>query len=213
MIKSEGGRASAVAVDVKQEPDLISMVARCMDEWGRIDVLHNNVGVSHAGGDAPVTEITAEAFTHIMEINLRGMVLACKHALPVMREQGFGAIVNIASVAANINYPTVGYKTSKAGVVTLTEHLAITNAAYGIRANAVLPGLVDTPMAVERQMQDSGLSRDDVVARRSARTPLKVRPGSAWDVAQAALFLASDDAAFITGAALTVDGGQSLVVR
>jgi NAD(P)-dependent dehydrogenase (short-subunit alcohol dehydrogenase family) len=212
MIRSEGGTASSVAVDVKQESDLARMVASCMDEWGRIDILHNNVGVSQAGGDAPVTEITPEAFTHIMEINLRGMVLACKHALPVMREQGFGAIVNIASVAANINYPTVGYKTSKAGVVTLTEHLAITNAAYGIRANVVLPGLVDTPMAVERQMRESGLSRDEVVAGRSARTPLKVRPGNAWDVAHAALFLASDDAAFITGAALTVDGGQTLVV-
>jgi coenzyme F420-dependent glucose-6-phosphate dehydrogenase len=122
-----------------------------------------------------------------MQINLRGMVLSCKHALPVMREQGFGAILNIASVAATINYPTVGYKTSKAAIVTLTEHLAITNAPYGIRAYAILPHLVDTPRAVERQAQETGLSRNEVVARPSARTPLKGRPGSAWDVAQAGL--------------------------
>jgi NAD(P)-dependent dehydrogenase (short-subunit alcohol dehydrogenase family) len=211
MIRSAGGIASAVAVDVRQESCLERMVAACVDEWGRLDILHNNVGVSKAGGDAPVTEITPEAFTLVMEINLRGMVLACKHALPVMRAQGSGVIVNIASVAVKIDYPWVAYQTSKAGVVTLTEHLAISNAPYGIRANVILPGLIDTPMAVERQVC-VGVTRDEVVAQRSAKTPLRGRPGSAWDVAHAALFLASDEAAFVTGASLTVDGGQSLVV-
>jgi NAD(P)-dependent dehydrogenase (short-subunit alcohol dehydrogenase family) len=212
LITAEGGIALPIEVDVTLESDLERMVAVCTERWGRVDILHNNVGVSKAGGDAPVMEITPEAFTYVMEVNLRGMVLACKHALPVMRREGSGVIVNVASVAARIDYPLVAYKTSKAGVVSLTEHLAITNAAYGVRANVVLPGLIDTPMAVEPQAREAGLTRDEVVARRSERTPLRVRPGNAWDVAHAALFLASDEAAFITGAALTVDGGQTLIV-
>jgi NAD(P)-dependent dehydrogenase (short-subunit alcohol dehydrogenase family) len=210
MIRSEGGTASAIEVDVRQESDLVRMVAACVDEWGRLDILHNNVGVSQAGGDAAVTDITREAFTRVMEINLLGMVLSCKHALPIMREQGQGAIVNISSVAVKIDYPWITYQTSKAGVVSLTEHLAITNAAFGIRANVILPGLIDTPMAVERQAAGD-VTREEVVAQRSSRTPLKGRPGNAWDVAHAALFLASDEAAFVTGTSVTVDGGQSLV--
>jgi NAD(P)-dependent dehydrogenase (short-subunit alcohol dehydrogenase family) len=210
MIRSDGGAAAAIRVDVTHEADLAGMVAACVRDWGRLDILHNNVGVSQAGGDAPVTEITPEAFTRIMDINLRGMVLACKHAIPVMREQRSGAIVNISSVAVKIEYPWVTYQTSKAGVITLTEHLAITNAPYGIRANVVLPGLIDTPMAVERHV-GCDRSRDEVVAERTARTPLGMRPGNAWDVAQAALFLASDEAGFITGASITVDGGQALI--
>ena len=210
MIRSEGGTASAVAVDVTQEGDLARMVGVCSELWGGVDILHNNVGISREGGDASITEITPEAFTRITDINLRGMVLACKHALPVMREQGGGVIVNIASVAGRIDFPWIAYQTSKAGVVILTEHLAITNAKYGIRANAILPGLMDTPMAVEGQLR-GGVTRDVVLAQRSARTPLKGRPGNAWDVAYAALFLASDEAAFISGAGLTVDGAQTLI--
>ena len=211
LIRGEGGIASSVEVDVRNESDLQNMVRSSLEEFGSLDVLHYNVGVSQAGGDAPVTEITAEAFTRVLEINLRGMVLASKHALPVMREQGGGVIVNIASIAARMNYPWVSYKTSKAGLIALTEHLAITNASYGIRANVILPGLMDTPMAVEHKLKD-GASREEVVKDRAGRTPLKGRPGNAWDVAHAALFLASDEAAFVTGATLTVDGGQTLVV-
>jgi NAD(P)-dependent dehydrogenase (short-subunit alcohol dehydrogenase family) len=210
MIQSEGGIAAAVEVDVRRESDLKHMVQTSVSLWGRVDVLHNNVGVSQAGGDASVTEISAEDFTSVMEINLRGMVLACKHALPIMRQQQSGAIVNIASVAVKIDYPWIAYQTSKAGVVALTEHVAIVNAPFGIRANVILPGLVDTPMAVERHVE-AGKPREDVVAERSRRTPLKGRPGNAWDVARAALYLASEDAAFVTGTSITVDGGQSLI--
>jgi NAD(P)-dependent dehydrogenase (short-subunit alcohol dehydrogenase family) len=209
-ILDEGGDAAAVRTDVTSEADIQAMTAACLEQWGRIDILHNNVGVSIAGGDAPITEIEADAFARITTINLQGMVLACKHAIPVMREQGGGVITNISSIAATINYPFVAYRTSKAGVVTLTEHIAITNAQYGIRANAILPGLMDTPMAIENRVGRGGATREQVIAERNAHVPLRNTMGTAWDVARAALFLASDEAAFITGVALNVDGGQSL---
>jgi NAD(P)-dependent dehydrogenase (short-subunit alcohol dehydrogenase family) len=209
-ITAEGGEAAAVRADVTVEDDLVAALATARQRWGRIDVLHNNVGISLAGGDAPVEDIEADAFDLITAVNLRGMVLACKHVIPVMREQGGGVIITISSIAAVTDYPYVAYRTSKAGVVALTEQVAIRNARYGIRANAILPGLMDTPMAIENRVGRGGATREDVVAQRNARVPLGNRMGTAWDVAHAALFLASDEAAFITGVALAVDGGQRL---
>jgi NAD(P)-dependent dehydrogenase (short-subunit alcohol dehydrogenase family) len=210
-IEAEGGEALAVRVDVTSEDDIVAMTSASLQQWGRIDILHNNVGVSLLGGDAPVTDIEADDFARLMAINLGGMVLACKHALPAMRRQGSGVITNISSNAAIIDYPYVAYKTSKAGIIALTEHLAIRNAEYGIRANTILPGLMETPMAVEYRVGKDGATREQVLAERQGRTPLRGRAGNAWDVAHAALFLASDEAAFITGTAIVVDGGQSLV--
>lgn len=210
-IRDEGGVAEPWAADATDETALEAAIAACEDRWGRLDVLHNNVGVSLTGGDAVVTEITSEAFDRVTAINLRSMLLACKHALPVMREQGSGVITNISSLAAIIDYPYIAYQTSKAGVVALTRNVAIANAAYGIRCNAILPGLMDTPMAIESRVA-RGTSRDQVRSERNAQVPLAGRMGSAWDVANAALFLASDDAAFITGVALPVDGGQALKI-
>jgi NAD(P)-dependent dehydrogenase (short-subunit alcohol dehydrogenase family) len=212
MIRQEGGEAAAFRADVTDEEAVRGAIDACMDRWERIDVLHNNVGISLAGGDAVVTEITTEAFDHLVAVNLRGMVLACKHALPVMREQESGAIVNISSAAAWAAYPLVGYKTTKAGVIALTQQLAISNAHFGIRANAILPGLMETPMAIEPRIAASGRSREEVIAARNARVPLRAKMGTAWDTAYAALFLASDEAGFITGAVLPVDGGTSLRV-
>lgn len=211
-ISEGGGEAAAWRADVTSESDITAMVEACTRRWGRIDILHNNVGISIAGGDAPVTEIEAEAFARITAVNLQGMVLTCKHAIPVMREQGGGVITNIASLAAIMNYPYVAYRTSKAGVITLTQHIAITSAQYGIRANVILPGLMDTPMAIENRVGRNGATREQVVAERNSRVPLGRRMGTAWDVARAALFLASDEASFITGVALPVDGGQALAV-
>ncbi|MHA6616304.1 SDR family NAD(P)-dependent oxidoreductase [Pseudonocardia sp. DLS-67] len=209
-IVDEGGEAVAVRADVTSEDDIVAMTSACVRQWGRIDILHNNVGVSISGGDAPIAEIEADAFARITAINLQGMVLTCKHAIRVMRDQGGGVITNISSLAALINYPYVTYRTSKAGVVTMTEHIAITNAAHGIRANAILPGLMDTPMAIENRVGRDGATREQVIAERNSHVPLQNRMGTAWDVAHAALFLASDEAAFITGVALAVDGGQRL---
>jgi NAD(P)-dependent dehydrogenase (short-subunit alcohol dehydrogenase family) len=129
-----------------------------------------------------------------------------------MRKQGSGSIINISSAAAFNNYPYVGYKTSKAAVVALTQHVAIRNAAYGVRANVILPGLMNTPTAVERRMNKFDLSYEEVVAQRDKEVPLRHKMGTAWDVAYAAAFLASDEANFITGVTLPVDGGQSVQI-
>ncbi len=206
-LASQHGECAAFAADVTSESSIAAAIAAAEARWGRIDILHNNVGVSVAGGDASPLEITVEAFDRIVAINLRGTVLACKHVLPIMRRQRSGAIVNISSVAAWENYPFVTYKATKAAMIAYTQQLAIHNAEYGVRANAILPGLMNTPMAVDTRARASGKSRAEVAAMRDARVPLRRRMGTAWDVANAALFLASDEADFITGAALPVDGG------
>jgi NAD(P)-dependent dehydrogenase (short-subunit alcohol dehydrogenase family) len=211
IIKEDGGECVPVEADVTKEATLKAAADEAVKRWGRIDVLHNNVGVSLAGGDAGPLEITEAAFDRISAINLRGTVMACKHVLPVMRQQRSGAIINIASIAAwATNYPTVAYKTTKAGMIAYTEQIATQNAEYGIRCNAILPGLMDTPMAVDTRARTWGKTRAEVAAMRDAKVPLRRKMGTAWDVAYAALFLASDEANFITGVALPVDGGSSL---
>jgi NAD(P)-dependent dehydrogenase (short-subunit alcohol dehydrogenase family) len=183
------------------------MVEAALRRWGRVDILHYNVGVGIAGGDAPLDEITEAAFDRIATINLRGAIMACKHALPLMRAQRAGVIIMISSVAAWEQYPNVAYKATKAGLIAFTQQVAIQNAEFGVRANVILPGLMDTPMAVDTRARVSGKSRAEVVTSRDARVPLRHKMGTAWDVANAALFLASDEANFITGVALPVDGG------
>jgi NAD(P)-dependent dehydrogenase (short-subunit alcohol dehydrogenase family) len=210
-IRDAGGAAEAMQADATDESAVAAVVATCMERFGRVDVLHNNVGVSLTGGDAVVTEITPEAFDRVTAINLRSMVMACKHVLPVMREQRTGVITNISSLAAIIDYPYIAYQTTKAGVISLTRNVAIANAGYGIRANAILPGLMNTPMAIESRVA-RGTPRDEVRSERDAQVPLGGRMGTAWDVANAALFLASDEAGFVTGVALPVDGGQALKI-
>jgi NAD(P)-dependent dehydrogenase (short-subunit alcohol dehydrogenase family) len=208
LAQREGGECVAYAADVTREATLAAAMQEAVARWGRIDILHNNVGVSIAGGDKPLWELTEDAFDRVSAINLRGAIMACKHALPVMRQQRSGAIVNISSVAAFENtYPLVAYKVTKAGMVAFTQQLALQEAPYGIRANCILPGLMDTPMAVDTRARASDRSRAEVAAERDAKVPLRGKMGTGWDVANAALFLASDEANFITGAALPVDGG------
>jgi NAD(P)-dependent dehydrogenase (short-subunit alcohol dehydrogenase family) len=131
----------------------------------------------------------------------------CKHVLPVMRAQRAGVIITISSISALENYPYVAYKATKAGLIAFTQQVAIQNAEFGVRANVILPGLMDTPMAVDTRARVSGKNRAEVAAARGGRVPLRHKMGTAWDVANAALFLASDEANFITGVALPVDGG------
>jgi NAD(P)-dependent dehydrogenase (short-subunit alcohol dehydrogenase family) len=209
MITGEGGEAAACEADVVVEDQVRAAIEECIGRFGRLDLLHNNVGASLALGDAVATELTVEAFDAIYAVNLRGMWLACKHALPHMRSQGNGSIVNISSMAARSNYPYVGYKTTKVAVIGLTENLAALNAQYGIRANTILPGLMNTPMAIEARVAAGG-DRAEVIAGRDRQVPLGRKMGTAWDVAYAALFLHSDEARFITGVSLPVDGGTSV---
>ncbi len=212
MVRDEGGEGFAFEADVTREAMLSAAVAEAQKRWGRIDVLHYNVGVSLGGGDTELLDFTEEIFDRIGAINLRGAIMACKHVIPVMRQQRAGAIIMISSLAALENYPYVAYKVTKAGMVAFTKQVAIQNAEYGIRANVILPGLMDTPMAVDTRVRVTGKSRAQVTAERDARVPLRRKMGTARDVANAALFLASDEANYITGVELLVDGGRALMV-
>lgn len=209
-IREAGGEAIAAKLDVTDEKTIMACVHLALSTFGQIDILHNNVGVGVVAGDASVLETTAEGFNRVFSINLQGMVLTCKHVLPVMRKQGKGVIINISSNSALIKYPYIAYQTSKAGVITLTKHLAIENAPHGIRANVIIPGLMQTPMAIEHKIDESQ-SREDIMKAREDRVPLKGSAGDGWDIGHAAVFLASDQAKFITGAELVIDGGQHLV--
>jgi len=207
LVVKDGGECIPWEADVTKEATLAATIQEAQRRWGRIDVLHYNVGVSLSGGDAVLAEITEEAFDRVCAINLRGAVMACKHVLPVMRAQRSGVIIMISSLAAWEDYPYVAYKASKAAMIAFTQQVAIQNAEFGVRANVILPGLMNTPMAVDTRARRTGRPRAEIAAARDAKVPLRGRMGTAWDVANAALFLASDEANFITGAALPVDGG------
>jgi NAD(P)-dependent dehydrogenase (short-subunit alcohol dehydrogenase family) len=203
-----GGRAAwrAIEGDVRRFADCERYVAACVEAFGRLDVLHNNVGIG--GGDGGPQSITEDAWDRIFAVNLKGIMFSCKAALPVLRAQGSGVITNISSVAAVCAVGMVAYKTSKAALNAYTHALATSNARHGIRANVIMPGLMNTPMAIEGNVA-AGRDRAEVIRGRDAQVPLRQKMGTAWDVANAALFLASDEAGFITGVNLPVDGGQS----
>jgi NAD(P)-dependent dehydrogenase (short-subunit alcohol dehydrogenase family) len=210
IIHSEGYEATAVVGDVSSPTSTQEMVARTMDAHGRLDVLHNNVGILRQGG---VVDQSIEDWDTVMAVNVKGAFLICRAAVPAMVENGGGSIVNVASVAANryLGVPYVSYSASKAGVLALTRATAVEFAPHGIRVNAVTPGYMDTPMVVESLRGAYGTDglTDEVEALRRARqeqVPMG-RMGDAWDVAHAALFLASDEAGYITGTQLVVDGG------
>jgi NAD(P)-dependent dehydrogenase (short-subunit alcohol dehydrogenase family) len=210
MIAAKDGTAAAFKADVTKNAELKAMVENAHARWGRIDILHNNVGVSLAGGDAELLDFTEEALERCVAINLKSCIFAAKHVIPIMRAQQSGVIINISSMAVITTYPYVAYKATKAAMVAFTEQLAYQNAQYGIRANVILPGLMNTPMAVDTRAREFKKSRAEVEAERDAKVPLRRKMGTAWDVANAALFLASDEANFITGVTLPVDGGSSV---
>jgi NAD(P)-dependent dehydrogenase (short-subunit alcohol dehydrogenase family) len=201
--------AVAHAADVAADDGPAGVVAAAHDAFGRLDVLHNNVGIG--AGDGAPHKLTDEGYDRIMDVNLRATWRMCRAAVPALREVR-GCIVNVSSLAAVAAAGGLtAYKLSKAGVNALTQNLALTNAKYGVRANAVAPGFIDTPMGVDAPAEALGLARADYAEVRADHVPLK-RQGTAWDVANAALFLASDEAAFVTGVVLAVDGGQSTLV-
>ena len=208
MIAEAGGEASAMQADVVKAAEVAQIIETAQARLGRIDILVNNVGIG--GGDGPAHRVEEAAFDRVLSVNLKGTWLVTKAALAVMREQKAGSIVNISSLAARAGGIQLAYEVSKAGVNRLTAHVAISQARYGIRCNAVQPGLMDTPMAVAGIAGASGRSQAEVRAERDARVPLGGKMGTAWDTAHAALFLASDDAAFISGAILPVDGAMGV---
>jgi NAD(P)-dependent dehydrogenase (short-subunit alcohol dehydrogenase family) len=210
MIAAKGGTAVAFKADVTRDAEIRAMVSDAQTRWGRIDILHNNVGVSLAGGDAELLDITEDALDRCIAINLKSCILAVKHVIPIMRQQNSGAIINISSMAVITSYPYVAYKATKSAMISFTEQLAYQNAKYGIRANVILPGLMNTPMAVDTRAREFRKTRAEVEAERDAQVPLRKKMGTGWDVANAALFLASDEANFITGVTLPVDGGASV---
>lgn len=210
LVTEDGGRAEVHLADITTDAGPSSVVAAAVETFGRIDVLHNNVGIG--AGDGPPHHLTDEAYDRILDLNLRALWRTCREAVPVLRRSEAGAIVNVSSLAAIASAGNLtAYKISKAGVNALTQNLALTNAKHGVRANAVMPGFIDTPMAVDAPVRALGLDREAYAKGRADHVPLG-RQGTAWDVAHAALFLASDEAQFITGVVLAVDGGQSTLV-
>jgi NAD(P)-dependent dehydrogenase (short-subunit alcohol dehydrogenase family) len=208
LIAEDGGAASALAADIVKAADCTKIVEEAKARYGRLDILVNNVGIG--GGDAPAHRLEEPAFDRILSVNLKGMWLTIKAALPVMREQGGGAIVNISSLAARAGGIQLAYEVSKAGVNRLTTSVAQSNARYGVRCNAIMMGYMDTPMAVSGIATATGRPTSEVRAERDARVPLGGKMGDGWDTAYAALFLASDEAKFISGAILPVDGGMGV---
>lgn len=209
-IAAEGGTGIPFQSDVTSSTECQRMVEACLTAFGRIDVLHNNVGITIPGG---AVELREEDWDRIMRVNVKSMFLTCKHVLPHMARQGSGVIVNISSANAIRSLPAIAiaYAASKAAVIALTRETAVQYASAGIRANAILPGLMDTPM-VEAQLIAAYGGDVEEMRRRRARLSPTGRQGDAWDTAHAALFLASDEARYITGTTLTVDGGLTVQV-
>jgi len=198
LIVEEGGEARAIQADVTKGSEAKEVIDATVASYGRLDILFNNVGIGLGGGGLKVTE---EEWDAVMDTNLKSTLFMCKYAVPAMKKAGGGAIVNNASMAAFYGHRIYAYATSKAGVVALTRSLAVGLAKYNIRVNCVAPGFIDTPM-VQPIMGDK---REREVG---GRVPMR-RQGKAEEVAYAVLFLASDEASFITGQTICVDGGMS----
>lgn len=209
VVAEEGGEALAFVADVTDASAVQAAVSHCLAKFGRVDILHNNVGIVRNGG--PVEQSEAD-WDRVMAVNVKSMFLTSKHVLPVMQRQGCGVITNISSLASLrfAGTPWISYSASKGAVNQFTQAVAMQYAKRGIRANAIVPGLINTPMTIEPHL-GSYADLDDMLARRHARCPTGSM-GDAWDVAHAAVFLASDKARYITGAILPVDGGISCVV-
>ncbi len=208
LIEAEGGEAVAQACDATDEAQVRDLVAGCVDRFGRIDILHNNVGGSIPGGPEEISREDCDGnFAH----NVTTAFLACKAVLPIMERQGGGAIVNISSVAGlrYVDRPLASYQAAKAALIQFTRAIAVQYAPKGIRANCVVPGLMATPLVTHRLVdKDDAAKAQAVIDRRNAMSPMG-KMGDAWDVAYAALYLASDEAKYVTATEIIVDGGLS----
>jgi NAD(P)-dependent dehydrogenase (short-subunit alcohol dehydrogenase family) len=195
-ITTEGGTAIALSADVSKAADCQAMVRAAVERFGRLDILHNNVGISVR---ADVLEVSEEQWDRVMATNVKSVVLACKYAIPEMIKAGGGSIINVSSVAGLRANQSTPYSTSKAAIVGLTRSMAGDHGRQGIRVNCILPGLIYGPMTAPRM--------DDEIRRKRREAGALGTEGTGWDVACAAVFLASDEARWITGVALPVDAG------
>ena len=214
IIASEGGKAMAFAADASRAADIEAMVAACLKAYGRIDVLDNNVGIAETGS---VVEVSEADWDRVFAVNLKSAYLAMKHVIPVMTEQGGGSIINISSIASirHLGISYVTYGTTKAAMNQMTRTTAVEFAAKNIRVNAILPGLMKTPMVEHSAGLAASYAKGDIEAMwraRDAQVPMG-HMGDAFDVANAALFLASDESKYVTGIELVVDGGITLKVN
>ncbi|MBN2463156.1 MAG: SDR family oxidoreductase [Dehalococcoidia bacterium] len=198
LIVEEGGEARAIQADVTKGKEAKEVIDTTVAIYGKLDILFNNVGIGLGGSGIRVTE---EEWDAVMDTNLKSVLFMCKYAVPQMKKAGGGAIVNNASMAAFYGHRIYAYATSKAGVTALTRSLAVGLAKYNIRVNCVAPGFIDTPMVqpIMGEKREHGIEE---------RVPMR-RHGKAEEVAYAVLFLASDEASFITGQTICVDGGMS----
>src|SRR6201987_4870663 len=208
IIAAEGGKAAAFTADVSRADDVAAMVAACLKAYGRIDVLDNNVGIAETGS---VVDVPEAEWDRVFAVNLKSAFLAMKHVIPVMAKQGGGSIINISSIASirHLGISYVTYATTKAAMNQMTRTTAVEYASSHIRVNAILPGLMKTPMVEHSAGLAASYAKGDVEAMwraRDAQVPMG-HMGDAFDVANAALFLASDESRYVTGIELVVDGG------
>ena len=209
IIDGEGGTCASWRADVSQSAEVAALVASCVETYGRIDVLHNNVGISALGGPVETDEAS---WDRVFQVNLKSVFLTCKHVLPIMVAQGGGSVINISSVASirwgGVAY--LSYSASKAALNQFSRCVGLEYARHGIRSNCILPGLIDTPMPRQQMMAafSAGGDLDEMLRIRAATSPTG-KQGEPWDVAYAALFLASDESKYVNAAELVVDGGLS----
>jgi len=209
-IVAEGGRAHALVADITEPDDCAALVREAHATMGRIDALVNVVGGSY--GDTNAVELDLDGWQLVMDLNLRGTWLTCRAAVPIMQEQGGGAITNISSVGSRTGGRFFAYSVSKAGVNALTHFLAVQYAPFGVRCNVVLPSWILTPHAMEGLVRGGVAADEGAVAERGRRSVPLGRMGTAWDVANAVLFLSSDESSFITGLEMPVDGGTLSII-
>jgi NAD(P)-dependent dehydrogenase (short-subunit alcohol dehydrogenase family) len=200
MIAGERGEAAAFEADVTSGDDCRAIVAEAVRRWGGLDILQNNVGIGSSG---TVVDVAEEDWERVLRVNVTSMMLMAKHAIPAMMARGGGAIVNISSIASQRPRGLTPYATSKGAVEALTRGLAADHARDGIRVNCIEPGPVYTPMVAVAGMSD------ELRERRRLASPLRIE-GTGWDIGYASLFLVSDEARYITGVVLPVDGGVLL---
>ncbi len=206
IVEEEGGQCETCEADVSRSNSVEAMVQGCLDTYGRVDILHNNVGILEIGGPVEASEAS---WDRVVDVNLKSMFLTCKFVLPHMEKQGRGAIVNLSSISGirHIGADYISYSATKGAILQFTRSVAMQYAAKGIRVNAILPGMMNTPMIVEPLKETYGEgSVEKMIEVRDGLCPTG-KMGDAWDVAYAALFLASDEAKYITGTQLVVDGG------